>query len=310
MICEDSPRRQQVSSFVALISPPASLNFNPDTDTDTDTDTMPLNHAIYPSLYGKTVLVTGGAEGIGASIVELFCLQGCHVFFLDIATVSAQQTIERVNLLCAKSDSRFGPLTPPTFFQGDVTNLPDLQSAVDNIVKEHGVVNILINNAAAAGAKARLDTDKVTPEDWDFQCNASLRHIFFLTQAVLPTMKAVGSGSIVNMGSITWRIPAAGQPVYGACKAAVMGLTRIQSKETGPWNIRINSVMPGAIATQRQRDEVLTPEYRAEVMRNQSLQRDLEPEDVAKVVIFLASDEANGVTGSTYVVDGGWCSDT
>ncbi|KAM0425826.1 hypothetical protein ACHAPT_009077 [Fusarium lateritium] len=271
---------------------------------------MPPNHAIYPSLHGKTVLVTGGAEGIGASIVELFYLQGCHVFFLDIAVASAQQTIERINLLRVEADSPFGPLTSPTFFQGDVTNLPNLQSAVDNVVKEHGVVNILINNAAAAGAKARLDTDKVTPEDWDFQCNASLRHIFFLTQAVLSAMKAAGGGSIVNMGSITWRIPAAGQPVYGACKAAVMGLTQIQSKETGPWNIRINSIMPGAIATQRQRDEVLTPEYRAEVMRNQSLQRDLGPEEVAKVVVFLASDEASGVTGSTYVVDGGWCSDT
>jgi NAD(P)-dependent dehydrogenase (short-subunit alcohol dehydrogenase family) len=103
--------------------------------------------------------------------------------------------------------------------------------------------------------------------------------------------------------------PANKPQVYGACKAAIMGLTRTQSKEFGKHNIRINSVMPGAIATQRQRDEVLTPEYREEVMRGQSLQRDLEPEEVAKVIVFLGSDEASGVTGSSYVVDGGWCSD-
>ncbi|KAH7134288.1 short chain dehydrogenase [Dactylonectria macrodidyma] len=271
---------------------------------------MPTTFATYPSLRGQNVLITGGAEGIGAATVELFALQGSRVFFLDIADESARNTIQHVTSIFGKAHGRQEiSFIQPLFYHCDVTDLDTLKATVDQIEQAHGVIHVLINNAAAAGSKARLDTEKVTAEEWDFHCNVNLRHVFFLTQAVLPAMKRVGGGSIVNMGSITWRIPAAGQPIYGACKAAIMGLTRIQSKEVGPWNIRINSVMPGAIATQRQRDEVLTPDYRAEVMRSQSLQRDLVPEDVAKVIVFLGSDEASGVTGSTYVVDGGWCSD-
>ena len=122
-------------------------------------------------------------------------------------------------------------------------------------------------------------------------------------------MIEAGPGSIVNMGSITWRIPTAGTPVYAACKAATMGMTKTHSKEFGPKGVRVNSVMPGAIATERQRKEVLTEEYRAEVFRNQSMKRHLEPVEVAKVVLFLASDDASAVTGSSYVVDGGWVGD-
>jgi NAD(P)-dependent dehydrogenase (short-subunit alcohol dehydrogenase family) len=122
-------------------------------------------------------------------------------------------------------------------------------------------------------------------------------------------MRASGNGSIINMGSITWRIPATGLPVYTAVKAAIMGLTRTHAKEFGPWGIRVNSVMPGAIATERQIREVLTEEYRKEVMGAQSLKRNLVPMEVANVVVFLASEQASAVTGSSYVVDGGWCGD-
>ncbi|KAJ4244732.1 hypothetical protein NW762_014307 [Fusarium torreyae] len=267
---------------------------------------MTSTHAIYPSLRDKTVLITGGAEGIGATTVELFALQGCQVIFLDVAESSAQRTIDRV---VSRSKDVKSPVKQPTFYKCDISDLSQLQSSVKEIQEKHGAINVLVNNAAAAGNRARAVTEKVTAEDWDTNINTNLRHVFFLTQAVIPSMKEARSGSIINLGSITWRIPAQGTPVYGACKAAIMGLTRTQSKEFGHYNIRINSVMPGAIATQRQRDEVLTPEYREEVMRGQSLQRDLEPEDVAKVIVFLGSDEASGVTGSSYVVDGGWCSD-
>ncbi|GKU05450.1 amidase [Fusarium langsethiae] len=257
---------------------------------------MPSAHAIYPSLRGKTVLITGGAEGIGSATVELFSLQGCQVIFLDIAEGSAQKTIDRV--VSRSKDSDF-PIKPPIFYECSVTDLPELQETVKGIQDKHGAIHVLVNNAAAAGNRARLTTENVTADDWDFNVNTNLRHVFFLTQAVIPAMKEAGSGSIINLGSITWRIPAQGTPVYGACKAAIMGLTRTQSKEFGKHNIRINSVMPGAIATQRQRDEVLTPEYREEVMRGQSLQRDLEPEEVAKVIVFLGSNEASAVTGSS-----------
>ena len=269
-----------------------------------------MSYAFYPGLQNKNVLVTGGAEGIGAATVELFALQGARVIFFDIADASATATINNIVEIGQPSDQPWRPaIIPPEFIHADVTDLSALKAAVDSIVTKHGMIHILINNAAAAGKMARLSTELVTREAWEINMNANLRHVFFLSQMVLPAMKEVRSGSIVNLGSITWRIPASDVPVYTACKAAIMGLTRAQSKEYGAYNIRINSVMPGAIATERQIKEVLTPEYRAEVMRNQSLQRDLGPEEVAKVIVFLASDEASGVTGSSYVVDAGWCSD-
>ncbi|KAG5758708.1 hypothetical protein H9Q72_013160 [Fusarium xylarioides] len=258
-------------------------------------------HATYPSLQDKTVLITGGAEGIGAATVELFTLQGSQVIFIDIAEDSAKKTIDRA---VSRAKDANVQAKAPIFYSCSVSDLPRLQDTVKRIQDKYGMIRILVNNAAAAGNRARLETENVRPEDWEVNINTNLRHVFFMSQAVLPAMREAKSGSIINLGSITWRIPAQGTPVYGACKAGIMGLTRTQSKEYGKYNIRINSVMPGAIATQRQRDEVLTPEYREEVMRGQSLQRDLEPEEVAKVIVFLGSDEASGVTGSSYVVDG------
>jgi NAD(P)-dependent dehydrogenase (short-subunit alcohol dehydrogenase family) len=268
---------------------------------------MPTQHAIYPSLRGKNVLVTGGAEGIGAAAVELFALQGAQVIILDISTSSASTLIAKLKTLTDPITKT--PVPTPIFHQSDVADLPNLQALAQQILQTHTTIHILINNAATAGSLARRDTMSMTPESWDFNMNVNLRHMFFLTQALVPAMRAAGGGSIVNMGSITWRIPAVGLPAYTTIKAAIMGLTRTHSKEFGPWGVRVNSVMPGAIATERQIKEVLTDEYRAEVMAAQSLKRDLQPMEVAKVIVFLASDEASAVTGSSYVVDGGWCSD-
>jgi len=267
---------------------------------------MTTQHAIYPSLRGKNVLITGGAEGIGAAAVELFALQGAQVIILDISASSAESLIARVKPL---NDASGNPVPTPIFHQSDVADLPHLQSLAQEVLQTHKTIHVLVNNAATGGHLARKDTMSMTPESWEFNMNVNLRHVFFLTQAFVPAMQAAGGGSIVNMGSITWRIPAVGLPAYTAVKAAIMGLTRTHSKEFGPWGIRVNSVMPGAIATERQIKEVLTEEYRAEVMAAQSLKRDLEPMEVAKVIVFLASDEASAVTGSSYVVDGGWCSD-
>jgi NAD(P)-dependent dehydrogenase (short-subunit alcohol dehydrogenase family) len=268
---------------------------------------MTTQHATYPSLRNKTVLITGGAEGIGAATVELFARQGSLVIILDISSSSATTLISKIASLPPNENTI--SIQTPIFHQIDVSDLPALQSLAQKILKEHPTIDILINNAASAGALVRRDTLSTTPESWDFGINVNLRHMFFLTQAVVPSMRAAGGGSIVNMGSITWRIPAVGLPVYTTVKAGIMGLTRTHSKEFGPWGIRVNSVMPGAIATERQIKEVLTPEYEAEVMAAQSLKRNLGPMEVAKVVVFLASDEASAVTGSSYVVDGGWCSD-
>ncbi|KAJ5721723.1 short chain dehydrogenase [Penicillium malachiteum] len=258
--------------------------------------------AIYPSLSNKTVLVTGGAEGIGAATVERFAYQGCQVLILDINKEAAQRTITHISHL--QSQTKESPSTKtPIFYPCDLSSLEETKAIIAKILAEWTTIDVLINNAAATGKGARLRTEDVTSDSWDFLTR-------FLPHSGSPSSdESRRAGSIVNIGSITWRIPAPDSPVYAACKAAVMGLTRVQSKEVGAANIRINSVMPGAIVTQRQREDVLTPESRAEVMRGQSLQRDLLPEEVAKVIVFLASDKASGVTGSIYTVDGGWCSD-
>lgn len=258
-------------------------------------------YATYPSLRGKTVLITGGAEGIGASSVELFCRQGSDVVFLDYSSSSAQKLLDKVKSI--------PDATTPSFLHCDVTDLARLKECADQVIAEHGGVDVLLNNAASAGALTRVPTAKVTPESWDADVNVNLRHQFFLTQAVAPSMQSRGAGSIINMGSITWRIPATGVPIYAMCKAAVVGMTRTHSKEFGKDGVRVNSVVPGAIATQRQIDEVLSEEYRAEVFAAQSFKRDLMPEEVARLILFLAADDSSAITGSSYVIDGGWVSD-
>ncbi|KAK4555427.1 hypothetical protein LTR86_007724 [Recurvomyces mirabilis] len=270
------------------------------------------DYTIYPSLRGKTVLITGGAEGIGAAAVELFYRQGAQVIVFDIAQdiSTLGKDIEARYSKTHREREWLPSLLAPAFYQCDVSNLETLKSCADKALAEHGPVHVLVNNAAAAGAKSRVPSVDVTPELWEKDVNTNLRHVMFLTQYIVPSMQKLGCGSIINLGSITWRIPAVGLPIYTMCKAAIMGLTRTHSKEFGKDGVRVNSIMPGAIATDRQIKEVLTPEYRAEVMAAQSLQRDLVPKEVANVILFLASDDSSAVTGSSYVVDGGWVSDT
>jgi D-xylose 1-dehydrogenase len=275
---------------------------------------MAIPYTIYPDLREKVVLITGGAEGIGAAAAHLFCRQGSKVIIFDVSELSAKFLIEKISSeskeLEAKEESKWMPkISPPEFYEVDVMDLDRLKTAAEQVLSKYGRVDVLVNNAAAAGAKARVPSEKVTPQGWEETMNVNLRHLFFLTQYLVPSMKSQGSGSMINMGSITWRIPAVGVPVYSIAKAAIMGLTKTHSKEFGKYGIRVNSVMPGAIATERQIQEVLTEEYRQEIMDAQSLQRDLKPEEVGKLIVWLGSEESSGVTGSSYVVDGGWVSD-
>ncbi|KAF2214507.1 hypothetical protein CERZMDRAFT_37313 [Cercospora zeae-maydis SCOH1-5] len=259
------------------------------------------NFAQYPSLRNKTVLITGGAEGIGAAATSQFSHQGSQVLVLDISESSAIKLIETL-----KSEGA-SPL--PAFYQCDVSDLKALKAASEEILHKYGHVDILVNNAASAGGAARAGTFEVTEDSWQFGIDVNLRHQFFLTQYLAPAMKAAGGGSIINMGSITWRIPATGLPVYTACKAAVLGLTRTHAKEFGKDGIRVNSIMPGSIATERQRREVLTEEYERMTLEQQSLKRVLGPDEVARCILWLGSDDSSAVTGSSYVVDGGWVGD-
>lgn len=284
----------------------------PCSETDPSETSPPIapmaDITIYPSLRNKTVLITGGAEGIGAAAVDLFCRQGSKVIVFDIADRPATLP-DAVSGPGQGANPYLPQRTEPIFYKCDVTDLDLLQSLAQRVLEEHGPVHVLVNNAAAAGAQSRVPTVDLTPEIWEKDIATNLRHIFFLTQSIAPSMQALRSGSIINMGSITWRIPAVGLPCYTMCKAAIMGLTKTHSKEFGRDGIRVNSIMPGAIATERQRREVLTEEYRNEVMAAQSLKRDLEPVEVARVILFLASDDSSAITGSSYVVDGGWVSD-
>lgn len=257
--------------------------------------------AVYPSLRDKVVLITGAAEGIGAAAVELFCRQGSRVIFFDIARDSAQKLLDRM--------SAIDGITQPTYMQCDVTNLDQLEESASRAVSQFGRVDVLVNNAAQAGPDSRVPTASVTRASFEYDINVNLRHQFFLTQHIVSTMQKQGSGSIINMGSITWRIPATEIPVYTTCKAAIMGMTRTHAREFGKFGIRVNSIMPGSIATQRQIDTVLTDEYKAESLGAQCIKRILVPAEVARLMLFLAADDSSAITGGSHVCDGGWVGD-
>lgn len=252
------------------------------------------NTARYPSLQNTVVLITGGASGIGAAMVEQFALQGARVAFLDIAEESAAALIRKLSPAVASQ---------PAFFKCDLTNIADLRSAINKVEAQLGAIKVLVNNAASDD---RHKFAEVTPEYWDERMNVNLRHQFFAMQAVTPGMAQAGGGSIINMSSISWMIPSTGLPAYITAKAGIVGLTRTLSRELGGSNIRVNCVSPGAIMTERQRRLWMTPDYLAEIMRCQSIKRELIPDDVAKLVLFLASEDSSAITGQNFVIDGGW----
>ncbi|MGA7858440.1 MAG: SDR family NAD(P)-dependent oxidoreductase [Terracidiphilus sp.] len=250
--------------------------------------------ARYPSLDGRSVLVTGGATGIGESIVSHFARQGSRVAFLDIQDAPAQVLIDTLTAEGCPA---------PLYLHCDLTEVAALQTAAQQAIAALGTIDVLVNNA---GNDQRHSIDEVTPAYWDSSLAINLRPQFFTIQAVLPAMRAAGRGSIINMSSISWMIPSTGVPLYVAAKAAIVGLTRTLAHELGPSNIRVNAVLPGAIVTERQRRLWYTPEYKAEILASQAIKRDLLPEDVARLVLFLAADDSSAITNQSYIVDGGW----
>lgn len=255
---------------------------------------LPTHFASYPSLRDQTVVITGGASGIGAAFVSLFAEQGSRVAFLDIQEEPAHALVKQLGERSRHS---------PHFFACDLTDIGEIRRTMSHILETLGAPKALVNNA---GSDQRHATEEVTPEFWD-QCIAlNLRHQFFVTQAVLAAMKERRSGSIINMSSIAPIIPSTGVPAYVAAKAGIVGMTRTLSKELGPFNVRVNAILPGAIQTERQVRLWLTPEYTAEVLANQSLKRMLLPEEVARLALFLAADDSSAITGQSHVIDGGW----
>lgn len=249
--------------------------------------------ATYPSLKGKTVIVTGGGSGIGEAMVTQFARQGSKVGFLDIADDASLALMEKLN------DEGGETL----YVHCNVTDTTALQAAIAQIRDSFGPVGVLVNNAAH---DQRHKFEDVTPEYWDERIAINIKHQFFAAQAVAEDMKALGGGSIINMGSTSWMIGNGGMACYTASKSAVLGLSRSLARDLGEFNIRVNSIAPGWIMTDRQKDLWLTPEGEADIFKNQCLKRFLEPDDIARPVLFFASDESGACTNQSYVIDGGW----
>ncbi len=249
---------------------------------------------VYNSLKGKVVLVTGGASGIGEAIVEAFALQKAQVLFLDIQDDAADSLVRRL---------RRPDCIPPEYFHCDLTNTQELQSVVEKILQSFPAIDVLVNNA---GNDKRHNIEEVTSEFWDWCMQTNLKHQFFMAQAVIPGMRRAGRGAIINMSSIGWVIPSTGMPVYVTAKAAIVGMTRTLAHEVGVDGIRANCVMPGAISTEKQNKLWFTEEYKKEILQRQAIKRSIQPEEVAKLVLFLGSDESLAITNQSFVIDAGW----
>jgi NAD(P)-dependent dehydrogenase (short-subunit alcohol dehydrogenase family) len=249
--------------------------------------------ASYPDLQNKVVLVTGGGSGIGEAMVREFARQKARVAFIDIAVGPSMKLVKE--LTEAGAAVHFEPC--------DLTDIAALQRTLGAIKSRLGAVQVLVNNAAN---DERHPTESVTEAIWDSRIAVNLKHQFFCAQGVLPDMQRAGAGAIVNLGSVSWMIGQGSMAAYTSSKSAVIGLTRSLARDYGQFGIRVNAVAPGWIMTQRQLDKWLTPEGEAKLMERQCLKRRLAPVEVAKFVVFLASDEASACTNQHYVVDGGW----
>jgi D-xylose 1-dehydrogenase len=250
-------------------------------------------YATYPSLTDRTVLITGGATGIGASLVAQFAAQGARVGFIDIDVAAAT----------ALADTLAGSRTAPLFVAADLTDIAALRAAIDTVRQRFGPITVLLNNAAN---DQRHAIDATTPESWDAGISVNLKHQFFAAQAVAADMKQCGGGSIVNFGSLSWMLKQGGMPVYTTAKSAVQGLTRSLARDYGPFNIRVNTLVPGWVMTERQLRLWVTEASREDIARGQCINQPLLAEHIGHMALFLATDDSAMCTAQNFIVDGGW----
>lgn len=247
---------------------------------------------LYPSLADKTVFITGGASGIGAAMTSAFAAQGARVAFADISD-AGDALVQQINQATGKA---------PLFARTDIRDITALQAAMDKARAEFGDVGVLVNNAANDD---RHTLGEVSTAYWDDRIAINLRPMFFAAQTAAPQMKRLGGGSIINLGSVIWRIKQPGLPVYNTCKAAITGLTRVLARELGPFGIRVNTLSPGATWTERQIKLWYTPEVAKELLGGQCLNVKILPEDVANMALFLASEASAKCTAQDFIVDAG-----
>jgi D-xylose 1-dehydrogenase len=250
--------------------------------------------ANYPSLRGRHVFVTGGGSGIGESIVAAFAAQGAQVSFVDIAEAASVALCERIAA---------AGMPKPVFRRCDITDIRNLQQIMTELMDAHGDIDVLVNNAAN---DQRHDVGDVSVDYWDKCIAVNQRPMFFTCQCVLPGMKHKGSGSIINVSSISWHAKGGGYPVYATTKAAVVGLTRSLARDLGQFGIRVNTVTPGWVMTERQVELWVNAAAEEEIRRNQCLPGKLMPQDIASMVLFLAADDSAMCTSQEFIVDAGW----
>ena len=243
---------------------------------------------MYPSLSGQHVFITGGGSGIGASIVEAFANVGSLVTFVDIDIEASTALADRLDNV--------------TFESCDIRNIETLRSAIEKSIEANGAIAVLVNNAASDDRHA---IESVTQEYWDNCQNINLRPHFFSAQAVVEGMKALNGGSIINLSSNSFLLKVGGMPGYLASKAAIVGLTNALARDLGPHKIRVNAVLPGWIMTEKQRTLWMTPEDEKELLATQCLKELIYPEEIAKLVLFLASDQSRMITAQSLVIDAG-----
>ncbi len=250
--------------------------------------------ATYPSLRGRSVFITGGGSGIGGCMTEAFATQGSRVAFVDFAEEPSLELVSRLE--------KTG-LARPWYRKTDVTDIAALQSAISDAAKAIGDFHVLINNVANDERHSFMD---VTPQNYDARIAVNQRPAFFAIQAVVPGMKKMGGGSIINFGSNSYGAKGRNMSVYTTAKSSVIGLTRGLAAELGESRIRVNVLTPGWVMTKKQLEQRLNPEGELDIKRNQVLPDKVTPEAVAAMALFLASDDARACSAQEYIVDAGW----
>jgi D-xylose 1-dehydrogenase len=251
-------------------------------------------YASYPSLKDRSVFITGGADGIGRAMVEEFSKQGSRVGFADINADKGHETVAACEAL--------GVNHAPKFHQLDLVDIDALKRVFAEALADLGTIKVLVNNAANDD---RHDWKDMTAEYWDNRLNTNLRHYFFAIQAVAPGMIEAREGSIVNIGSSSFMMQEDFFPGYAIAKSGVEGITRSMARTFGPHNVRINTVLPGWVATERQLSKWWSEEGEAGTLNDQALKRRIYPREFAQMALFLAADDGAACTAQSFMVDGG-----